>query len=74
MKKYLNNFICYVWTHKIAYNDSGCDVCGRCGKHEYYDSDFHNGKPFIKAFFYTKSIHEKIKTKIDVLFFNRLPF
>ena len=51
-KRVLGDVICYLWKHKIEYNDNGCDVCGRCGRHEYYDNDFHNGKPFFKLYFW----------------------
>ena len=37
-KTKINRIICILFDHKVAYNDSGYDVCGRCGAHEYYNS------------------------------------
>lgn len=45
-KKMINRFICILFGHKIAYNDSGYDVCGRCGAHEYYNSVYINNPDF----------------------------
>ena len=73
-KRVLGNVICYLWSHKIAYNDSGCDVCGRCGKHEYYDNDFHNGKPFLKLYFWFIHKFLLFKSWYKIKFFNELPF
>lgn len=70
----LGNVICYFWKHKIAYNDNGCDVCGRCGRHEYYDNDFHNGKPFLKLYFWIRHKFLLFKSWYKIKFFNELPF
>lgn len=70
----LGDVICYLWRHKIAYNDSGYDVCGRCGKHEYYDSDFHNGKPIFKMYFWFRHKFLLFKSWYKIKFFNELPF
>jgi hypothetical protein len=36
MKK-IRRFICVVLGHRGGFNDSGYNVCDRCGLHEYYD-------------------------------------
>lgn len=74
MKSILNNFICYLWKHKITDNDNGCDICGRCSRHEYYDNDFHNGKPFIKIYFLFRHKLLLFQSWYRIKFFNRLPF
>jgi len=74
MKKILKQSICYLWQHKIAYNDNGCDVCGRCGRHEYYDDDFYNGKPFFKMYFWFRHKFRRLKFWYEFKILNRLPF
>ena len=70
----LGNVICYLWRHKIAYNDSGCDVCGRYGRHEYYDNDFHNGKPIFKIYYRFRHKYLLLKSWYKIKFLNELPF
>lgn len=71
----LANVICYLWSHKITFNDNGCDVCDRCGKHEYYDSDsFHNGKPFLKLSQFVKSRIENFNWWYRRNILRELPF
>lgn len=45
----LAEVICYLYGHKVLFNDSGCDVCDRCKRHAYYDSDWNKGQLFFKA-------------------------
>jgi hypothetical protein len=70
----LGNVFCYLWRHKIAFNDSGCDVCGRCGKHEYYDNDFDSGKPLFKTYYLIRHKLLLLKSWYKIKFFNELPF
>jgi len=70
----LKSLFCYLWRHKITYNDSGCDVCGRCGKHEYYDNDFNDGKPVFKILNFFRWRFYKIKAYVEYEYFGKLPF
>jgi len=74
IEKMLDNAICYLWKHKITNNDCGCDVCGRCGKHEYYDNDFHDGKPIFKVYFFIRRKYLLLKSWYKLTFLNELPF
>ena len=73
-KPVLAEVICYLWKHKITFNDRGCDVCGRCGKHEYYDNDFHNGKPVFKTIQYFRNKYDKLKWWYRRRILRELPF
>lgn len=48
-KPMLAEVICYLYGHKVLFNDSGCDVCDRCKRHAYYDTDWNKGQLFFKA-------------------------
>lgn len=34
--------ICFLFGHTAGANDSGFNVCGRCGLHSYYNADEYN--------------------------------
>jgi hypothetical protein len=38
LKRIVGRLMCLLFWHKIIANDSGYQVCGRCGAHEFYDS------------------------------------
>ena len=42
----LAEVICYLYGHKVTDNDY--DVCDRCKRHAYYDSDWNRGQLFFK--------------------------
>ena len=74
LKNLLADIICYVWRHKPIYNDCGCEVCGRCGKHEYYDNNYNNGKPIFKTIqFFTWKLY-KTKAWYRRVILKELPF
>ena len=73
-KELLSNIICYLWKHDITFNDSGCDVCGRCNKHEYYDSDFHKGKPIFKFLKLISGKYEYLRYWYKQNILKELPF
>ena len=70
----INNIICYFWKHRISFNDGGCDVCGRCGKHEFYDNDFHDGKPIFKIINFFQVKYQNLKWWYKVNILKELPF
>ena len=73
-KTMLAKVICYLWKHKVTFNDNGCDVCDRCGKHEYYDNDYHNGKPILKTIQFFNWKLYKIKSWYRRVILKELPF
>lgn len=74
IRRILLNAICYLWRHKVIFNDNGLDTCIRCGKHEYYDSDFHNGKPIFKIAKYFVIRYDKIRWWYRKNILRELPF
>jgi len=63
-----------MWRHKIKFCDSGCDVCDRCGKHEYYDNDFHHGQLIFKTIQFFNWKFYKIKSWYRRVILKELPF
>jgi hypothetical protein len=47
--------ICLLFWHRIDANDSGYDICGRCGAHEYYDSGMFNYETKKYSYKYQRS-------------------
>ena len=67
--------ICYLFGHKTGIiSDGGYDVCSRCNKHEYYDSDYCNSGVLKKIYRYVMQMPINFKTWYRRKFYNELPF
>lgn len=71
----LCNVICYLFGHKTGIiSDGGYDVCSRCSKHEYYDSDYFNSGVIKKIYRQVMQVPINLKTWYRWKFYNELPF
>jgi hypothetical protein len=62
------NVICFLFGHKVKYNDSGFDVCIRCNAHEFYDMNKYKLagyllRPYWKLILIYKNIKSYFRTK-----------
>lgn len=71
----MKNVICYLFGHKEGYSDGGYNVCGRCGKHEYYDyKGYRKGLLMIRFSNWLRSVPHKIYSWYLWTFKGELPF